>query len=123
MRALWTNDVVDFEGRYHHIRQSGINPLPVQRPIPIWMGGGAEDALKRMARTADGWFPQFRPGEQGAATLERLREWIRDAGRDPAAFGVEGRINLMVTKEGEWHEALAWWQLVGASHVTFNTMG
>ena len=45
-----------------HVAQAGINPLPVQRPIPVWMGGGAEPVLRRIARLADGWFPQFRPG-------------------------------------------------------------
>ncbi|HET9000994.1 MAG TPA: LLM class F420-dependent oxidoreductase [bacterium] len=39
LRALWTQDVVTFHGRWHRIVQAGINPLPVQRPIPIWMGG------------------------------------------------------------------------------------
>lgn len=123
LRSLWTQDLVNFEGRWHTVKNAGISPLPVQRPIPIWMGGGAEGALKRIARIADGWFPQFRPGEQGAATLEQLRGWIRDAGRDPAEFGVEGRINLVFTKDDGWQEALAWWQLVGATHVSFNTMG
>jgi probable F420-dependent oxidoreductase len=123
MRRLWTEPLVDFEGRWHSVKQAGINPLPVQRPIPVWMGGGAEDALRRIARIGDGWFPQFRPGEQGASTLEQLRGWIRDAGRDPAKFGVEGRISLVFTKEDGWQEALAWWQLVGATHVSFNTMG
>jgi probable F420-dependent oxidoreductase len=124
MRQLWTSSLVDFEGRWHTVKQSGINPLPVQRPIPVWMGGGAEDALKRMARIADGWFPQFRPGEQGTATLERLRGWVRESGRDPAAFGIEGRINLMFTKDDGWQDALAWWKNdAAASHVSFNTMG
>src|SRR6478752_3439105 len=41
LRALWTQPVVTFEGRWHHIDAAGINPLPVQRPIPIWLGGEA----------------------------------------------------------------------------------
>ncbi|HEY9325316.1 MAG TPA: LLM class F420-dependent oxidoreductase, partial [Candidatus Limnocylindria bacterium] len=40
LRALWTQEVVDFKGRWHRIDRAGIDPLPVQRPIPIWMGGG-----------------------------------------------------------------------------------
>ena len=38
MRALWTNELVTFEGRWHRITDAGINPLPVQRPIPVWAG-------------------------------------------------------------------------------------
>src|SRR5712671_7790587 len=40
LRALWTQEVVDFKGRWHRIDRAGINPPPVQRPIPLWMGGG-----------------------------------------------------------------------------------
>ncbi|HLE81312.1 MAG TPA: LLM class F420-dependent oxidoreductase, partial [Dehalococcoidia bacterium] len=50
LRALWTQEVVTFEGKWHRITEAGINPLPVQRPIPIWMGGGAEPVLQRIAR-------------------------------------------------------------------------
>ena len=42
LRALWTQPVVTFDGKWHHIVEAGINPLPVQRPIPIWMGGSNE---------------------------------------------------------------------------------
>ena len=38
MRALWTQDVVDFHGKWHNISHAGLNPLPVQRPIPVWLG-------------------------------------------------------------------------------------
>ena len=51
MRLLWTHDVVTFKGRYHEIDAAGILPRPVQRPIPIWMGGGATPAvLERIGR-------------------------------------------------------------------------
>src|SRR5689334_14487443 len=49
MRKLWTEPVITFEGQYHKITAAGINPLPIQRPIPIWIGGSAEAALKRAA--------------------------------------------------------------------------
>ena len=41
MRALWTEEVVDFHGRWHNVTHAGLNPLPVQRPIPVWLGGGS----------------------------------------------------------------------------------
>src|SRR5207244_12208354 len=55
LRRLWTEPVVDFEGRWHRVTAAGINPRPVQRPIPIWIGGSAERALRRAARVADGF--------------------------------------------------------------------
>jgi probable F420-dependent oxidoreductase len=122
MRQLWTSELVDFDGRYHHVRQASINPLPVQRPIPVWMGGGAEAVLQRAARIADGWFPQFRPGPRATETIEQLRGYLRDAGRRPEDFGIEGRISLMNTPEQEWRGALDGWHELEATHVSFNTM-
>jgi probable F420-dependent oxidoreductase len=123
LRELWTKEVVNFEGKYHHVRQAGINPLPVQRPIPLWMGGMTEPVLKRVARIADGWFPQFRPGPDSSATIERLRQYIAAAGRKVEDVGIEGRISVFNTPEDQWGAALEGWRDMGASHVSFNTMG
>jgi alkanesulfonate monooxygenase SsuD/methylene tetrahydromethanopterin reductase-like flavin-dependent oxidoreductase (luciferase family) len=53
-RMLWTQESVTFLGRWHHIDEVGIRPLPVQRPIPLWLGGHAEASLRRVARLGDG---------------------------------------------------------------------
>jgi len=113
MRRLWTEELVEFDGRWHKVKQAGLAPLPVQRPIPIWMGGMAEPVLKRIAKIADGWFPQFQPGAQSSETVERLRGYIRDAGRDVDAVGIEGRISMFNTPEGSWGEALQAWRALG----------
>src|SRR6185437_12094649 len=63
LRELWTKPIVHFEGRSHRIDGAGLNPLPIQRPIPIWMGGWDERVLRRVGRLADGWFPLRHPPE------------------------------------------------------------
>ena len=70
MRALWTQEVVNFDGRWHTVRAAGIKPLPIQRPIPVWFGAGGsagpvprDVVLRRIARMGDGWFPSFGPDE------------------------------------------------------------
>lgn len=123
LRALWTQEVVTFEGRWHRITEAGINPLPVQRPIPIWMGGSAEAVLQRVARLADGWFPQLRPDDNARAALERLRGYAREAGRDPSSIGIEARITLATGTPDDWAKSLAAWRDLGATHVSLNTMG
>lgn len=122
MRRLWTEELVDFDGRDHTVHQAGICPLPVQRPIPVWMGGGVDAVLRRVAKIADGWFPQFRPGPQAAETVERLRGYIREAGRGVDAVGIEGRISMLNTPAETWGPALEGWRDLGATHVSFNTM-
>lgn len=122
MRRLWTEELVDFDGRYDNVHQAGICPLPVQRPIPVWMGGGADAVLRRVARIADGWFPQFQPGPRAAETVELLRGYIRDAGRSAGDVGIEGRISLSNTPADAWVATLHGWRDLGATHVSFNTM-
>ena len=87
MRALWTQELVTYDGRWHTITDAGIKPLPVQRPIPIWFGGGAEPVLRRIARIGDGWFPQFLPDDTGRATVAKVQEFAKEAGRDPSSIG------------------------------------
>ena len=94
MRLLWTQEVVDYHGRYHHITHAGINPLPVQRPIPVWFGGGAPQVVRRIGRIGDGWFPQFQPDAEGAERIAEMRQIATNAGRNPADIGIEGRISV-----------------------------
>jgi alkanesulfonate monooxygenase SsuD/methylene tetrahydromethanopterin reductase-like flavin-dependent oxidoreductase (luciferase family) len=122
LRALWTQEVVDFQGRWHHISHAGINPLPVQRPIPLWLGGRAEAVIKRVARLADGWFPQFAPDEAGHRTIERLHTYAREAGRDPSTIGIEGRIAMAGQTPDIWAKEARAWQALGATHLSVNTM-
>ena len=123
MRRLWTEPVLDFEGRWHTVTAAGLNPLPVQRPIPIWIGGSAERALRRAALLADGFFPQ-RPLEEGwPATLERMREWLEEAGRDWALFGIEQRINVAAGTPEDWQQTADEWRGLGATHLSVVTTG
>ena len=124
LRALWTQEVVDFTGRWHRIDHAGINPLPVQRPIPVWMGGMSEPVIKRVARIADGWFPQFRSVDEAAKdTMSRLQAYIREAGRQPSDVGIEGRVGIANTTPEDWASRVDAWRELGATHLGVNTMG
>jgi probable F420-dependent oxidoreductase len=123
MRRLWTEPVITYQGTYHTVTAAGINPLPVQRPIPIWVGASAEAAVRRACRIADGYMP-LRPLEGGwVATMEKVRSWLREAGRDPASFGIETRINAQAGTPDEWRKELEQWRELGVSHVTVGTGG
>ncbi len=122
MRQLWTNEVVDFHGRYHNVTHAGINPLPVQQPIPVWFGGGAPQVVKRIGRMGDGWFPQFEPNSEGAERIAEMRGYATDAGRDSSAIGIEGRIGIATDDQANWQKLAESWAEVGATHLSVNTM-
>jgi probable F420-dependent oxidoreductase len=123
IRELTTKPVVTFEGRYEQVKSAGINPLPVQRPLPIWIGGSAEPAIKRAAEISDGFFPQ-RPLDGGwPATLEKMRGWREAAGLSWSGFGIEARLNAGTGTPDEWRKTVEEWRGLGASHMSVNTMG
>lgn len=123
LRMLFTSEVVDYTGRHHRIDRAGIRPLPVQRPIPIWMGGSADDAMKRIARIGDGWFTFAQPDGDGPERLARFREHVREAGRDPATFPIEGRVVFAKRTPDEWVARALGMRDLGMSHLEVNTMG
>ena len=122
LRALWTNRAVSFNGTWHRVTDAGLNPLPVQRPIPLWFGGGEERVLRRIARLADGWMPQFQPDAAGRALLARMHAYAREQGRDPAAIGLNGRLLADPATAGTWTERVHAWRALGASHLSIDTM-
>jgi probable F420-dependent oxidoreductase len=123
LRALWAKDLVTVQGQWHRISDAGLNPLPA-RSIPIWMGGESEPVVRRAARLADGWMPHFRPGPEAQAVVDGLHGLIREAGRDPARFGIEGRLTLaQVPPERRADELAAWRAMRGITHLCVHTVG
>jgi probable F420-dependent oxidoreductase len=130
LRALWTNEVVDFKGRWHRLDRAGINPLPTQRPIPVWMGGGwdrqkrtiVEPALRRIARIADGWFTHLPPNEHGRTGMDAFRRLVREEGRDPAKMPVEGRLPAAKSGPEEWKRGIEAFRDMGMTSVELTTM-
>jgi probable F420-dependent oxidoreductase len=122
MRQLWTHETIDYKGEYHTIPEAGINPLPVQRPIPIWLGGRSDIAYRRAARLADGFMPQFPPDEEGIAIVERIRQYVREAGRSPEQFGMEARVSLLDKSPEVWAQEFEGWRNLNATHISVNTM-
>jgi probable F420-dependent oxidoreductase len=123
LRLLWTQPLVKFEGRWHNISDAGINPLPIQRPIPIWFGGTDDRVLRRMAQLGDGWLPSTRPIEQAGPMLDKLSHYLEAAGRDQSTFGIEPRLNLSQVGADGWNDFIQTWSKLGATHLTVNTMG
>ena len=123
MRRLWAEPLVTYAGRWHEIPDAGINPRPVQQPIPIWMGGHADAVLRRIAHMADGWLPNYRTPEDARPSLDKLRQYVQKEGRDWADIGIEARIYYKGGTPTSWSELARAWKAAGATHLTVNTMG
>lgn len=122
MQRLWSERTVSFEGAFDSVQHAGINPLPVQRPIPIWFGGSVEAVLRRAAKYGQGWIPLAAPAAPVEQQLARLHGYLRDEGRDPGAFGIEAWIRSGTGAE-QWPALAERWQALGATHLTFYTSG
>ena len=123
LKLLWTQPLVDFKGRWHTIPDAGINPLPVQRPIPIWFGGHAEPVLRRVARLGDGWMPNYRKPAEAVSSLEAIERYLEEEGRSRDQIGVEPRLHFGDGDPNVWISTLKDWEQVGATHASLNTMG
>ncbi|MEM7412044.1 MAG: LLM class F420-dependent oxidoreductase [Myxococcota bacterium] len=125
LRRLWTESEVTFEGEFDRVRKNGIDPLPVQQPIPIWIGGASvpsEPVLERIGRHADGWFAICAP-EQFAELRARIDAHARDAGRDPATIGAESGVGICNRSEAEWTELVRQRAATGVTHLCMRTLG
>ena len=122
MRRLWTEQSVTFDGKFHKVTGAGLAPLPVQRPIPVWIGAGSARGYERAGRIADGWFPMVAPGPELDAVRAVVDGAAVAAGRDPKAIGMEGRAQWRGDAAGVTDEVTKWAE-AGASHVSINTMG
>jgi probable F420-dependent oxidoreductase len=103
IKALWTQQQVTYHGRFYRLDGATMSPKPVQQPhVPIWMGVGHPNAIKRAASLGDGWM-----GSGGSAIAEFIRSvpLMRDAlaaaGRDAEGFPISKRIFVAVDENPE----------------------
>ena len=125
LRLLWTRKIVSFDGRWDKVNEAGLNPLPVQRPIPLWIGARgvpAQRILHRIGRLADGWFvlctPEELPALDGA-----IAGAAREAGRDPGEIGTEAGVAVVGPREAEWQDRVVGWRQAGLTHLCLRTLG
>jgi probable F420-dependent oxidoreductase len=125
LKQLWTQQAVDFEGEFHELRGVGIDPLPIQRPIPMWIGGASAPSasvLRRIGEHADGWFALCSP-EQYPDLRKQIDEYAKGVGRDPDEIGAESGLAIHGRTEAEWLDILAARQSSGITHLCMRTLG
>ncbi len=124
LRKLWTEQLVTYKGQYHEINDAGINPLPVQQPIPLWIGAFEDVAIERACRIADGWFtrPWMQPDDEGKCPLEQVDGWLDKHGRDRSKFAINGVAMAKMGSVNQWVADTEGWRELGLSHCTFRSI-
>ena len=124
MRELWSNRVVEYKGEFHSFDSAGINPEPIQRPIPVWIGAMKDVAVRRAARIGDGWFmyPRQKPSDDAHEMISIYRQAAAEAGREPDSLGINATV---FANQGlgpdEWRSIMEKWKEMGVNEFTFRT--
>jgi probable F420-dependent oxidoreductase len=122
LRRLWSEELVTFSGRFHHLKDVSIVPPPVQRPIPIWFGGSSDAVIRRAARLGDGWMPIMAADAQAEQKLAALKTQLKSFGRDTAKFGIEAWLRMHDPDPQAWASAAEGWRRLGADMVMLYPM-
>jgi probable F420-dependent oxidoreductase len=121
LQQLWTKTSITYTGVFHDLLGVGINPLPVQRPIPIWIGGNSDAAMRRAARRCAAWYPGARPDAAHEEQIGRYWKVVaseRPPGDAPTLVGsLHGaRRDMDVVVDELLH-----WEKLGADRVNIRT--
>ena len=126
LRELWTKELVTYEGKWHHLNDVGINPLPLQRPIPVWFGGAADAVMQRIGKMGDGWiYPGYSPFPdiQSKTMLDSIKSSAIQSNRLTHDIGIEKILSESEKPTDGWADSVKLWIEFGATHFSINTMG
>jgi probable F420-dependent oxidoreductase len=125
LKALWSKESVKFSGEWHNIPEAGINPLPIQRPIPMWIGARAspnQAVINRIGTLSDGWFVLCSPEEFPKINI-KIHDAAQKVGRNPKEIGTEAGVAVVGAREHEWQSRVKGWKRMGLSHLCIRTLG
>ena len=125
LRELWTNELVSYEGKWHQLNDVGLNPLPTQRPIPVWFGGEADQVMNRIGEMGDGWiYPNSAPfpEKKSKEMLDLIKNSAKRFNRSADAIGIEKIFSVSEKPKDGWKYPVQSWLEFGATHLSLNTM-
>ena len=119
LRRLWAEPIITYEGQWHKITEAGLNPLPRNRTIPIWLGGDAPQVISRVAKLGDGWFPFYNPDIE--TQIQEMQTQARAYDRDPNSIGIECVLRANQSKQ-DAIDRIKHCQDIGVTHISVVTM-
>lgn len=120
LRRLLAEDLVTFQGEHHSIEAMSVKPRPPS-PVPIWIGGYADVAIKRAAAIADGFVLDHRLDEAPRVIIALKDHLVRE-GRKLEDFGLAARVQLHADDIAGCVEMALAWQTLGITHLSVSTM-
>ncbi|MGE5270347.1 MAG: LLM class flavin-dependent oxidoreductase [Thiohalocapsa sp.] len=81
IRRLWSEDKVDFDGVHYQLSGAALSPKPVQKDLPMWIGGSSEAAIRRTARLGTGWQAGPETPQQAAQVVAAIKQAAAEFGR------------------------------------------
>lgn len=125
LKKLWTEEQVEFQGEFDQVSNAGLNPLPVQRPIPMWIGARSlpgQAIIRRIGQHADGWFVLCDPSDY-PMLKQQIAEEAKKVNRDPTLIGTEACVAVVGPREAEWQSRVKHWHGTGLTHLCLRTLG
>ena len=125
LKQLWTQELVEFEGEFDQVSGAGLNPLPVQKPIPMWIGARSlpsKPVIRRIGRLSDGWFNLASP-EDFPAVRDAIYAEAEASGRATSDLGIESGVAVVGERESEWRDRVINWHQTGLTHLCLRTLG
>ena len=126
LKQLWCGESLEGETTYDDISSDVyLDPLPVQKPIPMWIGGAgvpSEPVRRRIGELADGWFVLCDPS-QFPEVRDSINSFAVTAGNNPAELGTEAGVAVVGPRQNEWQERVEGWQELGLTHLCLRTLG
>ncbi len=81
MARLWREENVTFHGKHYHITDATISPRPVQKQLPLWIGGSSKAAIRRTGKLGTGWQAGSETPGELKPILAAIRQSATDHGR------------------------------------------
>ena len=118
MRACWSGDDVHFEGEFYQVSGFKMYPTPLRKNITVIWGGHSDAAIRRCARTGDGWHPTQITLDDLQAGIEKLKQFCVEFDRDPSTIPIVARPgNIYTVDEASHARHLA----LGVTHLVADT--
>ena len=126
LKQLWQGASIQERGKYDNVAADVyLDPLPIQQPIPMWIGGAgvpSESVRKRIGELADGWFVLCDPS-QFADVRDSINQYAIKAGRNPEVLGTEAGVAVVGPRKDEWQDRVVGWRDLGLTHLCLRTLG